>query len=144
MTTDSGAPAITNSILKLARQLDATGTLAYVVVEPREGCLLNGCFDNVRRLVARQGGSIQHGWKISEQPQVYVEAAFHAVWRSLDGSLIDVTPRADEQTRILFLPDFKKVWDGDPVEPRRLMLHQKPCYCGSGMPFRICHGLADD
>jgi hypothetical protein len=144
MTTHPGAPAITNSILKLARQLDATGELIYVEVQPRQECELNGCFDNVRRLVAKLGGSIQHGWRISEQPQVYVEAAFHAVWRSSDGSLIDVTPRAGEQTRILFLPDFKKVWDGETVEPRRLMLHQKPCYCGSGMPFRICHGLADD
>jgi hypothetical protein len=144
MKTRPGAPPITNSILKLARQLDTTGLPAYVTVEPRADCLPNCCFDNVRRLVATLGGSIQHGWSMREQFQVYAEAAFHAVWRSSDGNLIDVTPRADEQTRILFLPDFKKVWEGETVEPRRMMLHQKPCYCGSGMPFRICHGLADD
>lgn len=63
------------------------------------------------------GGSIQHGWSMREQPQVYAEAAFHAVWRNSDGSLIDVTPRADEQMRILFLPDLKRVWEGERLNP---------------------------
>ena len=58
--------------------------------------------------------------------------------------MIDVTPRKDERTDILFLPDSRMVWQGEDVEPRRAMLHEQPCYCGSGMPFKICHGIADD
>jgi uncharacterized protein YchJ len=58
--------------------------------------------------------------------------------------LIDVTPRKDEQAETLFMVDNRNVWQGEDVEPRRMMLHEQPCYCGSGMPYKICHGLADD
>jgi hypothetical protein len=95
-------------------------------------------------MVRRSGGSVQHGWRMREQPSAYVEAQFHAVWRRLDGALIDVTPRPDGSSEIIFLSDSRMVWTGEDVEPRRLMLNLQPCYCGSGMPYKICHGLADD
>ena len=37
----------------------------------------------------------------------------HACWES-DGVLIDVTPKPDEETQILFLPD-NEPWDGLPT-----------------------------
>ena len=78
------------------------------------------------------------------QPSAYVEGAFHAVWRRPDGALIDVTPRKDGLNETLFLVDTKMSWQGEDVEPRRMMLHEQPCYGGSGMPYKICHGIADD
>jgi SEC-C motif len=144
MTKDSSAPAITKGILKLARQIDSTSAPEYVVVEPGDGCDADSCFRNVTAMTRRHGGTTQHGWRMREQPAVFVEGQFHAVWRRPDGELLDVTPRTDGLSKILFLPDSKAVWDGSDVEPRRMMLHEKPCYCGSGMPFKICHGLADD
>lgn len=135
---------MTKGILKLARQLDATSTPEYVAVEPGEECLPGKPFQNVAAMVRRHGGSVQHGWRMRVQPAAYVEGSFHAVWRRLDGALIDVTPRTDELSEILFLPDSRMVWQGEDVEPRRLMLHEQPCYCGSGMPYKICHGIADD
>lgn len=143
MAAPEAAPAVSKNILKLARQLDATGTPEYIVVEPREGCLPNASFENVKAMIKTHGGSTQHGWAMREQIH-FAEGEFCAVWRCLDGRLIDVTPRADGQTRILFLPDSKRVWEGEPVESRRLMLRETPCYCGTGLPFRICHGLSDD
>jgi len=53
--------------------------------------------------VEEQGGAVQHGWALWEWPRVMVEAEFHAVWRSPDGSRLDVTPREDSQQRILFV-----------------------------------------
>jgi hypothetical protein len=138
------ARPLSKGILKLARQIDATMTPEYVAVEPGENCLHGNAFENVALVIRRNGGSVQHGWRMREQPSAYVEAAFHAVWRRPDGLLIDVTPRTDELTEILFLPDSRMVWQGEDVEPRRMMLHEQPCYCGSGMPYKICHGLADD
>jgi len=136
-------PAISKNLLKLARQIDATSTPEYVPVEVWPGCSPNRWFENVAGVVKLQGGSIQHGWSLHEQAH-FAEGEFCAVWRRLDGRLIDVTPDADGETRILFLPDSKRVWEGEAVESQRLMLRTTPCYCGSGMPFRICHGLADD
>lgn len=144
MTKAAGARLITKGMLKLARQIDATSTLEWVAVEAGEGCLPGSCFQNVAAMVRRHGGSVQHGWRMREQAAAYVEGAFFAVWRRLDGALIDVTPRSDQLTEILFLPDSRMVWQGEEVEPRRMMLHEQPCYCGSGMPYKICHGLSDD
>jgi len=144
MAEGSVSPAITKGILKLARQIDATSEPLLVAVEAGEECLPGRSFQNVAAMVRKLGGSVQHGWRMREQPAAYVEGQFHAVWRRLDGALIDVTPRTDGLTEILFLPDSKLVWTGEDVEPRRLMLNLQPCYCGSGMPYKICHGLADD
>jgi hypothetical protein len=137
------APPITKGILKLARQIDSTKEPDYVPLEPGPECLPGSCFQNVTAMVRRHGGSVQHGWKMREQPAAYVEGEFYAVWRRLDGALIDVTPRTT-LGEILFMPDPRLVWTGDAVEPRRLMLNEQPCYCGSGMPFKICHNLAGD
>jgi hypothetical protein len=136
-------PPISKHILKLARQIDSTNSPEYIAAESREDCLPSRCFENVPRVVAKEGGSIQHGWTM-RQDSYFAEGAFHAVWRRPDGTLIDVTPRTDPQTQVLFLVDSKKVWEGETVEPMRMQVHGKACYCGSGMPFRICHGLADD
>lgn len=138
------APAISKEILKLARQIDSKSSPDYVPVEPGEWCSPGRCFQNVREMVKRRGGSVQCGWRMREQPAAYVEGEFHSVWRSPDGTLIDVTPRTDRLTEILFLPDTAMEWTGEDVEPRRMMLNLQPCYCGSGMPFKICHGLAED
>ena len=137
-------PAITKAILKLARQLDALTTPDYVAVEPGVECQLERSYENVRATVLRRGGSVQAGWSLREQPTAFVEGAMHAVWLCPDGTLLDVTPRSDAQTHILFLPDSKSRWEGETVEPRRMMLHMQVCYCGSGLPFKICHGLGDE
>ncbi len=138
------APEISKALLKLARQIDATWSPDYVPVEPEAECLPERCFDNVSATVRRRGGEMVTGWSLREMPTVFVEGTFHAVWRGPDGRIIDVTPRADGRASILFQPDSKTRWQGEDIEPRRIMLHEQACYCGSGMPFKICHGLADD
>ena len=142
--TPASDPPLSKAMLKLARQIDATREAAYLAVEAGDECLPDRCFDNVAAMVRRRGGSMVTGWSLRELPTVYVEGVFHAAWCAPDGSLVDVTPRADGQTRILFLQDTKTRWDGSEIEPRRLLLHEQACYCGSGMPFKICHGLPDE
>ena len=137
-------PPFSKGILKLARQIDAHRAPEFVAVEAGEECQPGRSFDNVAALVRRRGGAMLTGWSLRELPTVYVEGTFHAVWRGPDGSLVDVTPRADGQTRILFVPDAKTRWEGEDIEPRRILLHEQSCYCGSGMPFKICHGLSDE
>jgi hypothetical protein len=144
MATGKGAGPITKGILKLARQIDSQSAPELVPVEPGEGCLPNQSLQNVPVVVRQRGGSVQYGWRMREQPLAYVEGQFIAVWRRPDGQSVDVTPRTDGLAAIVFLPDTKLVWQGEDVEPRRLMLNEQACYCGSGLPFKVCHGLADD
>jgi hypothetical protein len=49
---------------------------------------------------------------IWEIPPWEIQAEFHAVWRSGDGSLVDVTPALHRGTRVLFLPDARRVYEG--------------------------------
>jgi hypothetical protein len=143
MTTPAAVPQITPGMRKLALQINMEATPVSIPIRPGAECLLDRCFENVRETITRHGGSLQCGWRLREQPLAYVEGEFHAVWRREDGVLIDVTPRPDEADAIVFVPDPKMRWTGDPVEPRRMMLNQQPCYCGSGMSFKLCHGGAD-
>jgi hypothetical protein len=142
MADPRDTPPFTKHVLKLARQIDATSSPEYVTVEVRSDCRPNCSFENVTTTVKRHGGSTQHGWNVRQHPY-FVEGEFYAVWRCPDGRLIDVTPRAEQPAQILFVPDTKRVWEGEAVAPQRLLLRDTPCYCGTGLPFRICHGLAE-
>ena len=144
LDTRTGAAGLSKAMQRLVRQIDANGTPDHVRVEPGEDCLAGQCFDNVPAIVRRRGGEMLTGWILREVPTVFVEASFHAVWRGPDGIVADVTPRTDERTSIFFLPDAKTQWEGEEIESRRIMLHEQACYCGSGMPFKICHGLSDE
>ena len=62
------------------------------------------CQMNVNHRVLNEGGERVDGWMIWESP-AFVDAESHAVWRDADGNLIDLTPRADNEPEILFLPD---------------------------------------
>jgi hypothetical protein len=137
-------PPISEALLKLARQIDARVAPEYVAVEPTAGCLPHRSYENVCAVVKRHGGSMQAGWCLREQRNAFAEGAFHAVWRSPSGTLIDITPRDDKQSQILFLSDLEIRWEGETIEPRRMMLHMQACYCGSGLPFKVCHGQADE
>lgn len=144
MARPTDAPPIPKGILKLARQIDPSGTPDYISVEPAEECLPAQSYENVIATVRRRGGMMALGWSMREQPGAFAEGVFHAVWRCPERGLIDITPRADGQTWTVFLPDSRIEWEGEAAPPRRLMLHQQPCYCGSGMPFNLCHALAEE
>ncbi len=70
------------------------------------------CFHNVWRQVEQHGGSIAFGWAIWIWPQVFVEAEHHAVWEK-DGKVLDITPREDGESEVLFLPDPERTYDFD-------------------------------
>lgn len=49
------------------------------------------CFHNVLEKVRRDGGEVVQGWLITLNKGVYFSAIFHAVWRTPDGTLVDIT-----------------------------------------------------
>lgn len=63
------------------------------------------CHDNCESEVVARGGKVVCGWVVwLHIAQPLIEAEFHAVVRR-DGKLLDVTPRQDNDTSILFVPD---------------------------------------
>jgi hypothetical protein len=76
--------------------------LDFSETDPRYAA--SNCHTNVFHLVREHGGERVNGWIIWEGR--FAEAEFHAVWRSPEGELYDVTPRADGEKTVLFLPDL--------------------------------------
>lgn len=120
---DSTTPReITEEIMKLCRQLDPTQTPIYVPVRPPANSMVDSCFYNLPDKIKADGGSAQHGWTIWERPGLLIEGEFHAVWVSPEGEFIDITPKVDGETEILFLPDSRRVWTGELVDNVRMPL----------------------
>ncbi|MBN9503988.1 MAG: SEC-C domain-containing protein [Armatimonadetes bacterium] len=91
-------------VLQFCRRIEPDAEPLYVPVAPLGGVPTNFCNLVVTAKVARDGGEALSGWTIWLNPDVMIEAEAHMVWRSPTGDLIDVTPKPDGETRILFLP----------------------------------------
>ena len=63
------------------------------------------CFENVDRIVAKNGGSPVAGWALWHKPGIYYEAELHCVWRTPAGDVIDVSPQFLNPPHILFVAD---------------------------------------
>ncbi|WON81462.1 SEC-C domain-containing protein [Acinetobacter sp. UGAL515B_02] len=59
-------------------------------------------------------------------PGLFIEAEFHAVWKSPEGKLIDLNPRPLKTENILFLPDPNIIYDGNQKNNFRLALTNNP------------------
>ena len=115
-------PEITKQLVSLAARVAPGQTPLYVPVHPEAGAQVNECFPNVEAKVQRDGGAIVHGWQLWEWPNVLIEGEFHAVWRSPGGDLIDITPKADGEGRILFVPDERRTFRGVSIDNVRMAL----------------------
>jgi hypothetical protein len=86
--------------------------LHVVPVRPAHTSQSADCFVNVADHVQQAGGRIRYGWLITEIPRTMLEAAFHAVWQSPDGELMDLTPHQFGASTILFAADPTRTYDG--------------------------------
>jgi hypothetical protein len=98
-------------VSELSRSIADEKVARYVAVRPDLGAQPNECFFNVPQKIAKDGGGIQYGWSIWELPGLFIEAEVHAVWVSPTGEWIDVTPKVNHESEILFLPDENVTWD---------------------------------
>lgn len=92
----------------------------YLPVTPTPQAMPNECFQNVEANVLMHGGETIYGWLLWEWPHVLVEAEFHAVWRNLEGELVEITPKPDGDSNVLFLPDPLRRYQGRQVDNVRL------------------------
>jgi hypothetical protein len=120
---------ITGQVMRLCEIILPSAKPAYVPVHTHRDCALNECFLNVRAAVSHAGGTIAFGWVIWIWPRVLIEAEHHAVWELPDGRLVDITPKAHGEQRILFLRDDRATFDFEGLRRRdnvRLPLSSNP------------------
>lgn len=113
--SDTTPEEITEEIEEFCEKVSPGQTPFYVTVAPREGCGPRRCFLNVPEVIAREGGEMICGWTIW-QGKFLLDAEFHGVWRTPDGKYVDVTPKPDGETTILFLPDPTRKFEGTPLQ----------------------------
>lgn len=118
--------AINDNVYRLRDKIGLSTEPVFVPVRATGGRKLNDCFADVAKKVASHGGSIQYGWTVWECPGKLIEGEFHAIWAAPDGSFIDVTPKADGERRILFIPDQERVYQRFHIENVRLALTDDP------------------
>lgn len=101
---------INKNILDFCKEIDLTTKPVFLKLFPVEGYICGECYGNVENHIRENGGRVQHGWIIWETPDVLLDAEFHAVWVNNKGDYVDVTPKADGEESILFLPDSKRTF----------------------------------
>lgn len=113
---------LTESIIELGKKLKMNVEPVYIPVVPAQGCLINECFPNVESMVQQHGGRQINGWSIWQWANIMVEAEAHSVWENPEGQLVDITPHASGETKILFLKDDNMVYNDNPIPNVRMAL----------------------
>ena len=116
-------PEITRAVRRLIETVAApAGEAVYLMVQAEPDAVVNECFPNVEAKIARAGGHMLCGWQLWEWPHILVEAEFHAVWVSPEGEMVDITPKPHGETRILFVPDKRRRYEGVAIDNVRMPL----------------------
>jgi hypothetical protein len=118
---------IGDSIVKFCNSITGATPPAYFVpVKAVADEKLDDCVNVVSRKIARDGGKPITGWIIWHAPSLFVEAEFHCIWESPSGEKIDVSPKPDGETQILFLPDSSRSFQGEKIPNQRKALRDHP------------------
>ena len=113
---------ISEEILQFCGEIDPTTKPVFLEFFQVDGYISGECYGNVEKHIEKNGGDVQYGWIIWEDPKLLLEAEFHAVWVNKKGEYIDVTPKVDKENRVLFLPDSKRELNGKLIDNIRKAL----------------------
>lgn len=117
---------VTDKSMKLCSGIVPDAVPEYVPVATQEWSFPSECFPNVERMVQENGGQQVNGWAVWQWANISVTLEAHAVWESLEGKLVDITPHDCGEREILFLRDDKVVYSGKPIGSIRQPLTSSP------------------
>jgi hypothetical protein len=92
----------------------------FVRVQTRSDARSAECFETTAKHVAEFGGSSVFGWQVWEWPGILIEGEFHAVWRSPDGEMLDVSRKDEGENLTLFIPDPRLSYTGETIYSIRI------------------------
>ena len=90
------------------------GEFVEIKYDPDSGAICDRCFANVLKVVENRGGERIIGWGFNINPHGFkglIVAEHHAVWKSPEGELVDISPRGKHAflnpaiNAVPFLPD---------------------------------------
>lgn len=110
---------IDSNVSAFCERLCIESTPIFVPVVPEPGAKHLECHPNVDAKVKIAGGRNVYGWQISESPGIFLEAQFHSIWESPTGEFLDISPEELGHTKILFLPDPHRSYNGTRVPLER-------------------------
>lgn len=108
--------SINKEVSEFCGEVDPTTKPVFVKVVPGKDYIQDDCYGNVENHIKKHGGRVEYGWIIWEDPEIFIEAEFHAIWVNRKKEYTDVTPKADKEDKILFLPDSKKTFAGKLID----------------------------
>jgi hypothetical protein len=100
---------ITKPIKRFIKTLGSVGTPEYLpFTYSSERYKSKHCLSNCEAEFHFSGDPIIYGWIIWENNKIdFIEAEFHAVIKR-SNKYIDITPRVDNEDKVLFVPDFDR------------------------------------
>lgn len=126
MKLETTPQMITTPIATLCRTISSSLHPQYIKVQPAPESSLNNCFSNVETFISKNGGSRVLGWAIWQRANLFIEAEAHAVWKSPQNELIDITPHSHNEQTILFLEDSSLQYHGNLIPNIRVPLTSSP------------------
>ena len=94
-------------------------TPSLATVQPEAYSEHKNCFPSVEKKLRKDGGQIVFGWQFWAH-HYFIEAEFHAVWKSPDSALVDITKHPIYLPNILFAEDIERTFKGIQVDNVRL------------------------
>jgi len=122
-----GAPKeIFSYVREFCGTLNPVSEPFFLKITPESGAKILACALNVEAKIRKDGGSAVLGWKIWEWYGIMIEAEFHTVWKSPNGTLYDITPNEGGFEQVMFLPDESIKYDGKQINNVRHSLSKNP------------------
>ena len=108
-----------DGVKRLLAKLNCESAPILVKCIPEANAQLNDCFPLVENKIKHHGGLFVLGWEI-RKTKLLVEAIFHAVWKSKDEKLIDISPKPVPTREIMFVHDVNAKYEGKQVDNIRI------------------------
>ena len=114
-------------LIKLIKLIDPLLKPILVYVKPEKYAQENECIQAVQEKISIDGGSQVFGWQVWKS-DFWIEAEFHSLWKSPEGSFLDITPKnipispdaSVSVSSIIFLLDPKIEYTGAQIDNIRL------------------------
>lgn len=99
---------------KLRLELGLANEPIVIPITPIIGASAASCFENVAKLISKEGGRTKYGWILHIEPYM-ITAEFHAIWEN-GGILRDITPDDDQRVNArVFIIDEVKTYNGERI-----------------------------
>lgn len=103
------------SVKALLKKINSEIMPFYVRCQPNHLGIQSECFSLVDQYALEHGGERINGWSLWEQPNLYIEAEFHAIWKSPEGDYLDLNYRPHKTENILFSPQPDLLYEEYPL-----------------------------